>query len=282
VILWASAFVAIRDIGPALAPAPLALLRTAVAAVALTVVAVVKSRGLPAIPRSPRALSLIAVYAVVWLAGYTVALNAAERHVDAGTAALLVNVAPLLVAFGAGVLLREGISRMLVLGAVVSFAGVGAIAAGTTAHRDGLGVILALVAAVLYAAGVLVQKAALRYVNSLMAIWLGSIIATVVLLPWTPQLAHAPALAVTDAIYLGLFPTALGFTAWSYALGRTEAARLTMTSYAIPAVSVLMSWLLLDEVPTAWALGGGAVCLIGVAISRRRSPMPAVLTEDNG
>jgi drug/metabolite transporter (DMT)-like permease len=44
---------------------------------------------------------------------------------------------------------------------------------------------------------------------------------------------------------------------------------------------ILLGWLLLDEVPPALALVGGAVCLAGVAVSRRRSrprrplPVPA-------
>ena len=45
---------------------------------------------------------------VLWFGAYNVALNAAERHVDAGTAALLVNVAPMLIAVLAGVMLKEG------------------------------------------------------------------------------------------------------------------------------------------------------------------------------
>jgi drug/metabolite transporter (DMT)-like permease len=38
----------------------------------------------------------------------------------------------------------------------------------------------------------------------------------------------------------------------------------------VPAVSVVLSWLPLAEVPTVWGLIGGAICLAGVAISRRR------------
>lgn len=149
-------------------------------------------------------------------------------------------------------------------------AGVAAIAVGSHGHRDLLGVLLGLAAAVLYAAGVLVQKAVLRYVDGFTAIWLGCVIGTVVLLPWAPQLANAPARVVFDAVYLGLFPTALGFTAWSYALSRTPADRLSATSYAVPALSIVLSWLLLDEVPTPWALIGGIICLAGVTVSRRR------------
>ncbi|WP_324192465.1 DMT family transporter [Nocardia transvalensis] len=274
VVLWASAFVAIRDIGPALSAAPMALLRLAVAAVTLTILVGLRHRGGSRVPRSRVPWLLIIGYAVLWLAGYTVALNAAERHVDAGTAALLVNLAPLLVAIGAAALLREALPPALLVGVLVSLAGVAAIALGATGHRDGIGVALCLLAAVLYAAGVLIQKAALRHVDALTAIWLGCVIATVVLLPWTPQLiselSAAPARIIAEGVYLGVFPTAIGFTAWSYALRRTDAGRLTTSSYAVPAVSVLLSWLLLGEIPTAWALIGGTICLVGVAISRRR------------
>ena len=52
-----------------------------------------------------KALKLIIAYGVAWFAGYTVVLNQAEHHLDAGTAAMLVNVAPILVAVSAGLLL---------------------------------------------------------------------------------------------------------------------------------------------------------------------------------
>lgn len=275
VVLWASAFVAIRDAGPRLSPTPMALLRLVVAAAALTVPMLARKGRFGHVPRAPKPLLLVAAYAVLWLAGYTVALNTAERHMDAGTAALLVNLAPLLVAFGAAVLFGEKLTRWLVIGALVSLAGVAVIGlGGGGGHRDYLGVGLCLAAAVLYAAGVLVQKPAMRYVDPLTAIWLGCVIGTVVLLPWAPQLLHevavAPARTVIDGVYLGLFPTAVGFTTWSFALRRTDAGRLTASTYAVPAVSTLMSWLLLGEVPSMWAFVGGVACLVGVGISRRK------------
>lgn len=268
VVLWASSFVAIRAIGASLSPAPLALLRIATAAAVLTVLALRKP--LPRLSR--KAFLLVSAYAVLWLAGYTVTLNAAEHHVDAGTAALLVNLAPLIVAFAAVRFLGEGLPRLLIVGALVALGGTAIIAAGATAQRDLAGVLLCLLAAVLYAAGVLVQKVTLQHVDGLTNIWLGCVVATVVLLPWLPQLVGelrtAPAGAIGGAVYMGVFPTAVGFTAWAYALRRTDAGRLTATTYAVPAVSVLLSWLLLGEVPTAYGLAGGAVCLAGVAISR--------------
>jgi drug/metabolite transporter (DMT)-like permease len=273
VVLWGSSFVAIRGIGHALSPAPLALLRFGVAAVTLT--AIVPARRPVHVRLSRKAFLLIAAYAVIWLAGYTVALNAGEQHVDAGTAALLVNLAPLLVAVTAGKLLGEGFSRSLVVGSLVALGGAAVIATGATAQRDWAGVLLCLLAAALYAVGVMTQKVALRHVDGFTAIWLGCVVATVVLLPWTPQLVGELQVASTPAVlgagYLGVFPTAIGFTAWAYALRRMDASRLSAVTYAVPAASVLLSWLLLAEIPTAYGLVGGALCLTGVAISRRRS-----------
>nr|WP_245976222.1 DMT family transporter [Amycolatopsis palatopharyngis] len=279
VVLWASSFVAIRGVGHALSPAPLALLRLAVAGVALTVLMVLRHRRVPRIPTSPKSLRLIVAYGVLWLAGYTVVLNAAERHVDAGTAAMLVNSAPLLVAFGAGLLLGEGFPRTLIAGSFVALAGIVVIGLGSSGDSDLIGVLLCILAAILYAAGVLIQKVTLRSVDGATVTWLGCVIGTAVLLPWVPQLvdelASASQGAILGAVYLGLVPTAIGFSTWAYALHRMDAGRLSATTYAVPAVAVLLSWLLLSEMPTAYGLIGGAICLLGVAISRyrpRRAP----------
>jgi drug/metabolite transporter (DMT)-like permease len=49
------------------------------------------------------------------------------------------------------------------------------------------------------------------------------------------------------------------------------AGRLSSSSYLVPGIAVLMSWLLLGEVPSMLALAGGALCLAGVAVTRLRS-----------
>jgi drug/metabolite transporter (DMT)-like permease len=72
-----------------------------------------------------------------------------------------------------------------------------------------------------------------------------------------------------------VFPTAIGFTTWAYALARTSAGRLGATTYLVPAVAIVLAWALLGEVPPVLALAGGALCLVGVAISRRPGRMAA-------
>ena len=84
------------------------------------------------------------------------------------------------------------------------------------------------------------------------------------------QVTTAPLYATLSVCYLGVFPTAVGFTTWAYALARTPAGKMGATTYLIPAITVLLSWAVLGQVPGWLALSGGALCLVGVAISRRR------------
>lgn len=270
--MWASAFVAIRFVGEDLSAGPLALIRVLVATIVLSPFAL--RAGLQ-VPRG-RTWWLVGAYAVLWMAVYSVVLNVAEQHLDAGTTAMLVNVAPILVTLWVGLVQRAGFTRPLVVGLVVAFSGVSVIAlGGDGAQRNLIGIALGLVAAVLFAAGVLLQKGALRTIDALSATWWGTALGSVALLPFLPgavtEVGAAPASALLGAIYLGAFSTALAFSLWAFALRRVDAARLSLSSYLVPAFAVLLSWVVLAEVPTVAGLVGGALCLAGVAISRIRA-----------
>jgi len=90
VLLWASAFVAIRYVDRQLQPGALALGRLAVGSVALGVVMLIRGER----PPTGRALGFTVICGVLWFGVYNLALNAGERAVDAGTSALLVNIGP--------------------------------------------------------------------------------------------------------------------------------------------------------------------------------------------
>jgi drug/metabolite transporter (DMT)-like permease len=271
VVLWASAFVGIRAAGEDLSPGALSLARLLVGSVALGALVLLRREPFPA----RRDLPGIALCGVLWFGLYNVVLNAAERLVDAGTAAMLVGVGPILIAIFAGLLLGEGFPRSLFAGCAVAFCGVVVIGLATSGRGldPGLGAALCLVAAAAYAGGVVTQKPLLERVSALQVTWLACGVGAIACLPFAPalvgELGQAGPGAIGWAVYLGLFPTALAFTTWAYALARTTAGRMGATTYMVPPLAVTMGWLVLGEVPPALALLGGALCLAGVAFSRR-------------
>lgn len=221
----------------------------------------------------------VVLWGVAWFAVYNLALNAAEQHIDAGTAALLVNLAPMITAVLAGLLLGEGFPRHLVTGMVVALLGVMIVAAATTTGQfDTIGLVLGLVAAVLYGGAATLQKRLLQHLDAPTMTLAGCLAGTIACLPFAPQLVRAveaaPTPSVVAVVYLGVFPTAVAFTTWGYVLSRTSAGRTAATTYAVPAVVVLLSWLVLQEAPPLLALLGGTLALAGVAIATLRRSTP--------
>jgi drug/metabolite transporter (DMT)-like permease len=281
-VLWASAFVAIRHLGHDVSPGALSLGRLLVAAVALSLLLV----------RSPRSrftrreVILLLGCGIAWFGIYNLTLNASEQRIDAATAAMVVQVGPILIALLAGAFLGERLTGWLLVGMAVAFAGV--VVIGSAMKGDGgsdlNGVLLALLAAATYAIGVVCQKVLLRRLSGLevtcYACWIG----VVVCLPWVGGLGHVLAHSDTSTLlligYLGLFPTALAFSTWAFALRYTDAGKQSLTTFLVPAIATLMAWLLLDEVPPGLAFVGGGLCIVGVLLTRRKPKPRDVVTAD--
>jgi drug/metabolite transporter (DMT)-like permease len=270
VVAWASAFVVIRYAAHDISPGALSLGRLLVASLALS--AMMLGRRL--VRMSTREWALTALVGIAWFAVYSVALNAGEQHVDAGTASMLIQFAPILIGVLAGILLGEGFPRMLVIGGLVAFAGTLIIGFATsTGEADLAGVLLVLLSATVYSIAMVAQKVVLRRIPALQVTWLACLIGTVACLPFAAGLVRdlsvAPSLQILGVVYLGLVPTALAFSTWAYALSHTSAGKLGVTTFAVPPITILLGWLLLNEVPPMLAILGGALSLVGVAIARR-------------
>ena len=278
-LAWASAFVVIRGVAPHVPGGALALGRLLVGTVALGVVALIQGHWMR--PTAREWIQIVA-YGVAWFGAYNVALNIAEHSLDAGTTAMIVGVGPVLIALGAGLFLGEGIPKWLASGAGVACVGVILIGLSTslTSARgvDPIGVVWSLAAAVTYTIGVLVPKPAIRRLPAGPVTFMGCAIGMIVCLPFLGQLvsslAVAPVSAFLGVVYLGLVPTAVGFSAWAYALQRTPAGRLSVSTYIVPAIAIVLALIFFREIPAPLAIVGGVICLVGVAISRRRSAAP--------
>src|SRR5467141_411940 len=187
VVLWAAAFVGIRAAGRSFSPGPLALGRLVIGSALLG--AVVLSR--PTIRPTRRELALLVLAGLLWFGVYQVALNEAERRVDAGTAAMLVLIAPIFIVALAAVFLKERTTPNLLLGGALAFAGVVVIGLATSSRGASLvGVMLCLLAALSSAVGMVAEKPVLNRITALQATWTCCAVATLFCLPYAPQLVR--------------------------------------------------------------------------------------------
>lgn len=276
-VTWASAFVAIRHLGEDVPPGSLSLGRLVVAVVMLGVMVRVSVPSERRRPPTRREWPLIALGGVSWIGIYNVALNESERRIDAGTAALIIQIGPIIVALLATFFFQERLTRWLVIGLAVGFAGVIVIGRASSSGGDGdvIGVLLSALAAVTFAVGVITQKKLLGSgMTALeMTFWF-YVVGTVACLPWSGELVGVVADAsVSDLVwitYLGVVPSALAFVTWAYALNQSEAGKFALSTFLVPFITTLMAWVVLGEVPPALAFVGGMLCISGVLLTRRK------------
>ncbi len=265
---WASAFVGTRVTLPSFDPGELALYRYGVASLTLALLAIWLRPPLPRVADLPR---LVATGAI-GIGVYTLALNTGQQTVTAGAASFIVNTAPLFSTIIAYVVLKERLRPAGWLGLVISLAGIGLIALGEENSGISTGALLVFVAAIAWAIYQIIQKPLLPYYGALgvvcYAIWFG----TALFLPFAPGLieamARAPVSHHATVVYLGVLPGALAFLAWSYLLQHLTVSRATPLLYLIPALSLVIAWLVIAEQPKLLSVIGGVVAVAGVALSR--------------
>jgi drug/metabolite transporter (DMT)-like permease len=272
VVAWASAFPAIRVALGAYTPAQLAFFRFSVAAVVLLGVgAAARLR-----PPSPKDALRMGLLGTLGFATYALLLGFGQRSIPAGSASLLIASAPVWMVLIAALLGRERPTRRALIGIAVSFSGVALIAAGKgiglTSGPHAAAVLGAAIVAAVYN---VLQKPLLSRYGALLFNIVAALGGVLVLSPAAVELPAAvrtaPTAATLAVVYLALVPSVLGYLGWSYVLARASAAAAGSVLYLVPAVSMLLSNLLLGEVPSALALGGGALVLAGVATVHRRS-----------
>jgi drug/metabolite transporter (DMT)-like permease len=278
IVLWASAYPAIRVGLRAFSPGQLAAIRFLTASLVFAIYLGFKR---PRMPRGAR-LVRISLAGVLGITLYNLLLNTGELTVTAGAASFLINCMPVFAALLATAFLGERLRIVGWLGIAVSFAGVAMIAIGDSRGLHfGRGSLLVLGAALCSATMGLLQKPLLRNYDpvALTACLMAS--GELFLLPYLPAALHVamrqearPALLA--ALFLGIGPAALGYLAWSIALESFTLSVTVSLLYLIPPVAVGISYVWIQEKTTLFTLFGGLVTIAGVVLlSRYGRPVAA-------
>ncbi len=268
VLLWASAFIGIRLGLQFYSPQGMALLRFMIASLCMGVIyyfmparSVIHTRDIIAL------MTLGGVSVGI----YNLFLNFAEVSVLSGVASFVTSQSPIIAAILAAVFLGEGLTVWRVTGFLVSVSGTALMTYGEFGDikwTAGMAYLLiATLAGSLYS---ILQKPFLKRYHAIEAttfvIW-GCTLFLLIYLPYLAHDVHHASLTSTIAvIYLGVFPAAVGYVAWAYALSEISATRAMNYLYLMPFIATLLGWLILGELPMALTLSGGLLAILGVMI----------------
>ncbi len=267
VTLFASAFAGIRVGLESYSPQSVALLRYITASFFLVVFAIIKKIPLPAW----RDLPGLTFCGLMGFTIYHVALNAGEIVVPAGTASLVIASAPIFVAILASIFKNENITFRVWLGILISFVGVAFISIDP-GEKLGISpsVLLILVSAISAAIYTVTQKSFLKtyppfhFVSY--AIWTGTILMLVFIPGLLRDIQTASLNATLAVIYIGIFPGALGYVSWAYVVSKMPASKAGSFLYLTPAMTILIAWIWIGEIPTIKSIFGGVLVLLGVIL----------------
>jgi drug/metabolite transporter (DMT)-like permease len=272
VVLWGSAFVAIRAAAPEVGSQSLVSARLLLGASVFALLA--KPLGI----RRPRLaqLPLIGSISATGLVGYLLLLSAGESRVPAGVSAMIFATAPVLVLLLARVTLGERLHRSRWVGMAIALAGAGTVSAAQGLGDGGslVGALLVLAAVCCYAPWVILGKRAARTMRPQdVAAWSTWLAATATLplgIGVPSAFAHANASIIFSVLFLGVVVTTVPLVLWTWVLGRVSASVASSSLLLIGPSAVAISWIVLGETPAAAALGGGAVTLTGVSVTQLR------------
>ncbi|WP_176016949.1 EamA family transporter [Burkholderia sp. BCC0398] len=267
IVSWASAFPFIRIGLHGLAPLQLAAARFATAA--LLVIAWLAWRR-PPLPTKADARRFLAC-GLLGIALYNALLNTGEQTVSAGAASFIVNTLPIFTALLAAVFLRERFNRWGWLGSLISLAGIAVIAQGQPGGLVlGSGSTLILGAALCSASYFVLQRRLIPVYGALPCTAYTLLAGAVLLAPWLPgalvSLGGGSRDTAWAVVVLGVFPAALGYATWTFALGYFGAARAASFLYLTPAVATLLSVVLTGERPGIATACGGLLAIAGVVV----------------
>lgn len=277
VVLWASAFPAIKVGLEGFSPGHLTLARHLVASLAFVpFLALFRARLLPRWRDVPALVGL----GVLGITSYHLALNTGEQRVSAGATSLIIATAPAITAVIAWFVLRERFGLLGWLGTAAGLVGVALIVtgdagAGVTLEPFALWILFAAFVTAWFA---VLQRPLLRRYRAIeftaFVTWGGTLPLLLFLPGFGDAVATAGQRSLLATLHLGVFPSAIAYTLFALALSRASATVVTAWLYLIPGFALLFSWWWLGETPSAVTLLGGAVVVLGVVlvnVAKRRS-----------
>ncbi|HCV8277718.1 TPA: DMT family transporter [Staphylococcus aureus] len=268
IILWGSAFPMIKIALNDFSAESLSAFRLILATIILLPFVIIKKLPTPEL----RDIPVIFILGFCGFVIYHTALNFGETLISAGISGILVSTTPIFSSALAYIFLKEHFSKWNWLSSLVAFIGISIISISKDDYTtiNVLGVFIILLASFSESLYFTFQK---KYIEKygFIAFTLYTIMASSpFMLIFIPEIINdihgATFTSIVSVLYLAIFPTIIPYVLLAYIVKSVGVSDATMSLYLTPIVS-LLSYLLLDELPTTLAIIGGLITLLGVSLS---------------
>ncbi|HEA5887868.1 TPA: DMT family transporter [Staphylococcus aureus] len=269
IILWGSAFPMIKIALNDFSAESLSAFRLILATIILLPFVIIKKLPTPEL----RDIPVIFILGFCGFVIYHTALNFGETLISAGISGILVSTTPIFSSALAYIFLKEHFSKWNWLSSLVAFIGISIISISKDDYTtiNVLGVFIILLASFSESLYFTFQK---KYIEKygFIAFTLYTIMASSpFMLIFIPEIINdihgATFTSIVLVLYLAIFPTIIPYVLLAYIVKSVGVSDATMSLYLTPIVSLLLSYLLLDELPTTLAIIGGIITLLGVSLS---------------
>ncbi|RME86998.1 MAG: DMT family transporter [Anaerolineae bacterium] len=267
----------------------IAAYRLTLATLLLAPIALTRRRAeLRALTRRELGLALLSGF---FLAMHFASWTTSLEYTTVAASVVLVDSSPLWVALLSPLLLRERVTRYIVIGMVLAFFGGALIGLSDacTWSADGLvcapfarfvqgrafwGDFLALVGAWAVTGYLLIGRrlrAKMSLVTYIFLVYgMAAVVLVLIVLAMGAPLFGYPPMAYLWLFLLALVPQLIGHSTYNWALRFLPAAFVAVTTLGEPIGSTILAYFLLDETPALLTLLGGALILAGIYIASKR------------
>ncbi|MFH6411846.1 DMT family transporter [Staphylococcus aureus] len=269
IILWGSAFPMIKIALNDFSAESLSAFRLILATIILLPFVIIKKLPTPEL----RDIPVIFILGFCGFVIYHTALNFGEALISAGISGILVSTTPIFSSALAYIFLKEHFSKWNWLSSLVAFIGISIISISKDDYTtiNVLGVFIILLASFSESLYFTFQKKYIEKYGFIVFTLYTIMASSPFMLIFIPEIINdihgATFTSIVSVLYLAIFPTIIPYVLLAYIVKSVGVSDATMSLYLTPIVSLLLSYLLLDELPTTLAIIGGIITLLGVSLS---------------
>jgi len=279
IVLWALAFPFIKLGLEELSPVNLTIMRLLVVCIVFVSLLLLKPKKFSKLQkRDVISIFLVGFFGIVV---YHLGLNYGEQYISASAASVIIATIPIFIVILASIFLKEKITLKIVLGVLISLIGV--VVISTVGRSDDIfeikyisGALAVIIAAVMGAGYTVAGKKMLQRYSALSLTVYVSLLGSLGLIPFVSSslFEEVAAMSLTGwgvVIFLGVFPTVVGYVLWYVALEIKSASKISVYLYFVPVLSTIISYILFRDEITWFFVFGGALVILGLHVVNKQS-----------